>query len=193
MFNWFNFISYVVITAGTPGPNNIMSMTNAGRLGFKKSFPFNLGIWSGFSVVMIICTVLSNTLHTLLPAIKQPMLLIGAAYMLYLAWKIFKSSGEIKEGQAKSGFFSGMFLQFINPKGYIYGIVSMEAYILPVFQGKTMVLFSFAIMLSTTAFVFTLLWAVFGSVFKALFSKYAKVTNSIMALLLVYCAVSLFL
>lgn len=193
MFNWFNFISYVVITAGTPGPNNIMSMTNAGRLGFKKSFPFNLGIWSGFSVVMIICTVLSNTLHTLLPAIKLPMLLIGAAYMLYLAWKIFKSSGEIEEGQAKSGFFSGMFLQFINPKGYIYGIVSMEAYILPVFQGKTMVLFSFAIMLSTTAFVFTLLWAVFGSVFKTLFSKYAKVTNSIMALLLVYCAVSLFL
>ncbi|GAB1433329.1 LysE family transporter [Spirochaetota bacterium] len=193
MFNWFNFISYVVITAGTPGPNNIMSMTNAGRLGFKKSFPFNLGIWSGFSVVMIICTVLSNTLHTLLPAIKLPMLLIGAAYMLYLAWKIFKSSGEIEEGQTKSGFFSGMFLQFINPKGYIYGIVSMEAYILPVFQGKTMVLFSFAIMLSTTAFVFTLLWAVFGSVFKALFSKYAKVTNSIMALLLVYCAVSLFL
>lgn len=193
MFNWLNFISYVVITAGTPGPNNIMSMTNAGRLGFKKSFPFNLGIWSGFSVVMIICTVLSNTLHTLLPAIKLPMLLIGAAYMLYLAWKIFKSSGEIEEGQTKSGFFSGMFLQFINPKGYIYGIVSMEAYILPVFQGKTMVLFSFAIMLSTTAFVFTLLWAVFGSVFKALFSKYAKVTNSIMALLLVYCAVSLFL
>ncbi len=33
----------------------------------------------------------------------------------------------------------------------------------------------------------------FGSVFKLLFSKYAKVTNLIMAGLLVYCAISLFL
>jgi hypothetical protein len=38
-----------------------------------------------------------------------------------------------------------------------------------------------------------LLWSLFGSVFKMLFSKYAKITNAIMALLLVYCAVSLFL
>lgn len=40
MFNWLNFLSYAVITAITPGPNNIMSMSNAGRLGFRKSFPF---------------------------------------------------------------------------------------------------------------------------------------------------------
>lgn len=45
MFNWLNFLSYAIVTAVTPGPNNIMSMSNAGRLGFRKSFPFNLGIW----------------------------------------------------------------------------------------------------------------------------------------------------
>lgn len=35
MFNWFAFLTYAVITAATPGPNNIMSMSNGGRLGFK--------------------------------------------------------------------------------------------------------------------------------------------------------------
>lgn len=193
MFNWFNFLTYAVITAVTPGPNNIMSMTNAGRVGLKKSFPFNLGIWGGFTVVMIICTILSNTLHSILPTIKMPMLIIGAIYMLYLAWKTYKSSSEIEENHVKNSFYSGMFLQFINPKIYIYAIVSMEAYILPIFQGNTMTLFGFAIILSTIGFIFTLLWAMFGSMFKVLFSKYAKVTNTVMALLLVYCAVSLFL
>ena len=48
-------------------------------------------------------------------------------------------------------------------------------------------------LLAFIGFVFTLCWSLFGSAFKLLFSKYAKITNSIMALLLVYCAVSLFL
>lgn len=37
MFSWVSFLSYVVATAVTPGPNNIMSMSNASRLGFRKS------------------------------------------------------------------------------------------------------------------------------------------------------------
>ena len=193
MFNWINFFTYAIITAATPGPNNIMSMTNAGKFGFRKSFPFNLGIWGGFSFVMIICTILSSTLHNLLPTIKMPMLIIGAMYMLYLAWKTYKSSSEIEGSHVKNSFFSGMFIQFINPKIYIYGIVSMEAFVLPIYQGNIIALFAFALILSTIGFIFTLMWAIFGSVFKALFSKHAKITNTIMALLLVYCAISLFM
>lgn len=193
MFSWINFLTYAVITAATPGPNNIMSMTNAGRLGFKKAVSFNFGIWAGFTAVMFICTALSSTLHTLIPAIKTPMLIVGAVYMLYLAWKTLKSSPFSEEDPGRSGFVSGCLLQFINPKIYIYCIVSMEAYILPAYQGDPAALAGFALLLSTLGFMFTLCWALFGSVFRMLFKKHAKVTNLILALLLVYCAVSLFL
>ena len=44
MFSWINFLSYAVVTAVTPGPNNLMSLSNAGRLGFRRALPFNLGI-----------------------------------------------------------------------------------------------------------------------------------------------------
>ena len=193
MFSWLNFLSYAVVTAVTPAPNNIMSMSNAGRLGFRKSFPFNLGIWAGFSVVMLVCTFFCNMLSEIIPKIKMPMLIIGAIYMLWLAWKTVKSSSVIEEKQSKSSFISGALLQFINPKIYIYCIVSMEAYILPYYQGEWLTLILFALLLAFIGFAFTLCWALFGSVFKLLFSKYAKVTNFIMAGLLVYCAVSLFL
>ena len=48
MFPWLSFLSYAVVTAVTPGPNNLLSMSNAGQMGLKRSFPFNLGIWVGF-------------------------------------------------------------------------------------------------------------------------------------------------
>ncbi|HLR11406.1 MAG TPA: hypothetical protein VK120_08455 [Sporosarcina sp.] len=52
---------------------------------------------------------------------------------------------------------------------------------------------SFAILLALIGFVCTVCWTAFGAVFKVLFSTYAKFTNTLMALLLVYCAISLFL
>ena len=193
MFSWIQFLSYAIVTAVTPGPNNIMSMSNAGRQGFRKTLPFNFGIWIGFSLVMLMCTFFCNTLSTLIPKIKTLMLFIGAAYILYLAWKTFKSSSVIEEDERHGNFISGLVLQFVNPKIYIYCIVSMEAYILPYYHGEWNMLIFFALLLAFIGFACTLLWSLFGSVFKMLFSKYAKITNAIMALLLVYCAVSLFL
>ncbi|MBE6948810.1 MAG: lysine transporter LysE [Ruminococcaceae bacterium] len=193
MFSWLDFLSYAIITAVTPGPNNIMSMSNAGSVGLRKSFPFNLGIWAGFSMVMLICTFFCNTLSEVVPKIKTPMLVFGALYMLWLAWKTFRSSSVIEEDHSHSGFLSGLALQFINPKIYIYCIVSMEAYILPFYQGEWCVLILFALLLAFMGFICNICWALFGSVFKLLFSKYAWITNTVMALLLVYCAVSLFI
>lgn len=193
MFHWMNFLTYAIITTATPGPNNIMSMSNAGRVGLKKSYPFNLGIWVGFMAVMIICTVLSSVLNRVMPLIKTPMLIVGAAYMLYLAYTTFKSSGEIEDKQVKNGFLSGLLLQFINPKIYIYGMVSMESYILPYYHNSPLRLIGFAVLLATIGCFFNLCWATFGSVFRLMFSRYARITNTIMSLLLIYCAITLFL
>ncbi len=192
MFNWLSFLIYAAVTAVTPGPNNIMSMSNGSRLGFRAALPFNLGIWAGFSAVMCLCTLFCGLLSALIPKIRLPMLIIGAAYMLYLAWETFTSSGSIEEKHHHSGFVSGALLQFINPKIYIYCIVSMEAYILPFYAGQGPALFGFALLLAFIGFVFTLCWSAFGSAFRVLFSKHARAVNTVMALLLVYCAVSLF-
>ena len=193
MFPWYAFLTYTVITAATPGPNNIMSMSNAGRLGFRRALPFNLGIWVGFTIVMVLCPLFCTALSALIPAIRLPMLVLGAAYMLYLAWGTFRSSDVIQEDHAREGFRSGLLLQFINPKIYLYGIMSMEAYILPYYSGQPAVLLFFALLLAFIGFVFTLAWAAFGSVFRFLFSRHARAVNTVMALLLVCCAVSLFL
>lgn len=192
MFRWASFLTYAVVTAVTPGPNNIMSMSNGGRKGFRGALPFNFGILAGFSVVMVLCTAFCSLLSAWIPKVKTPMLIAGACYMLYLAWETFRSSDSIEEDHSRDGFLPGFLLQFVNPKIYIYCIMSMEAYILPFFNGQPLPLLGFALFLALIGFLFTLLWSAFGSIFRCLFSKHAKLVNTVMALLLVYCAVSLF-
>lgn len=86
MFRWLPFLTYAIVTTVTPGPNNIMSMSNGNRKGFKKALPFNFGILLGFSIVMLLCTAFCSLLSAWIPKIKLPMLIIGAGYMLYLTF-----------------------------------------------------------------------------------------------------------
>ena len=193
MFPWIAFLTYALINAITPGPNTMSSLSNGTRLGFRKSLPFSFGIWTGFSIVMVLCTVLCSLLNTLIPRIKTPMLILGALYILRLAWRTWHSGPLTDTGTGRSGFASGFLLQFVNPKIYIYGIVSMEAYVLPVYHGNLLPLLFFALLLAFIGFVCNLLWSGFGSTLRRLFSHHTKTINTAMALLLVWCAISLFL
>ena len=192
MFPWFSFLTYAVVTAVTPGPNNLMSMSNGSRKGFRGGLPFNFGILAGFTVVMVACTAFCSVLSVWIPRVKTPMLVLGALYMLYLAWETFRSTGELESRAAREGFLSGLLLQFINPKIYLYCILSMEAYILPNISSPAAVTL-FALGLAFTGFLLTLCWSAFGSLLGRLFSSHARAVNRVMALLLVWCAASLFL
>ena len=193
MFPVSDFLIYCFITAYTPGANNLLSMSNAARLGFRKSVSFNFGITMGFLIVMTVCTLFSSTLYSALPKVKFYMQLLGAAYMLYLAWKVWKTSSDLEvESRKESSFLSGMVLQFMNPKIYIYAITAMSLYILPLYH-SVVALIVFVLILTIIGASGSYVWALFGSAFCCFFTKHTKGVNLVMALLLVYCAVSLYL
>ena len=193
MFALYDFFIYCLITAYTPGINNLLSMSNAMRLGLRRSIPFLLGILAGFFAVMTVCAFFSTTLFTYLPIIQLPIQICGAGYMIYLAWKTWKSSGNVQtDTRQETGFLSGMILQFVNPKIYIYAITAMSLYILPVYSSRSS-LAAFTLLLTAIGASGSLAWALCGSAFCRFLSKHTKMVNSVMALLLVYCAIALFL
>ena len=194
MFDWFTFLTYAVLTTITPGPNTIMSMSNGSRRGFFRGIPLNLGMWCGFTIVMVGCAALTSVMAAWVPKIKPVMLFVGAAYLLWLAWKTLRRSSEIQEKEAGDRLFlTGFAMQFVNPKIMLYGVMSYEAYILPAFEGRYLILLGFAVVLSSVGFVNGLLWSACGDVFRVLFSKHAKIINTVMAALLAWCAVKLLL
>ena len=194
MPNFAAFLSYVLVTTFTPGPNNIMSMSNASRYGFKKSIMFNVGIFFGFFIIIALCSVFSVALYSLIPSIKPIMTCIGAVYILWLAWKTYKSKPHCENANKKrtNTFLSGLLLQFVNPKVIIYGVTTVSTFIVPYYK-SVLVLTNFSAFLAFVGFVATCCWSLFGSVFQKFLVKNDKVVNIVMALLLVYCAVSLFL
>ena len=194
MPNFTAFLSYVIVTSFTPGPNNIMSMSNASRYGFKKSIFFNVGILFGFFIIISLCSIFSVTLYSLIPSIKPIMTFIGAAYILWLAWKTYKSkpSSEDKDEKHTNTFWSGLLLQFVNPKVILYGITTVSTFIVP-YYSSVFLLSIFSLFLAFVGFVSTCCWSLFGSIFQKFLVRNNRVINIVMALLLVYCAASLFL
>ena len=192
MFPWPSFISYVLIITYTPGPNNIMSMNNAKNVGFRKGFPFILGIFTGTFIIMNLCLLFSVFLYSAVPKIQFPMKLLGAAYMAYLILKTLIPSKNHEARHSSGKYIAGALLQLVNPKLMLYGMTTMSSFILPHYSNPpVLILFSF--LLSVVGFSSLVCWSLFGSLFSMLFNKHGKVLNIIMALLLLYCIIALFL
>ena len=192
MFPWISFLSYVFIMTYSPGPNNIMSMNNAKNAGLKKGITFNLGAFAGFFGIMILCLIFSSFLFAMVPKIQFPMKLLGASYMVYLIIKTLLPQKEHETKVNNIGFFTAIVLQLINPKLILYGITIMSTYLLPHFKQLPLLLL-FCFLLAVVGLSSTISWALFGSLFSKLFSKHGKALNIIMALLLLYCVISLFI
>ena len=191
MLENLSFLTYFYTSSITPGPNNLTSMSNASRLGLRKALPFNFGLFCGMTLLMLMIAAFCKTLSILVPTVTRIMKPVGVVYLLWLAWKIYNSS-EISDADAKSGFWSGFALQFANPKVLLCGVMTYQIYVIPRFSDP-LLLAAFAVFFAFNCFVITVLWAALGALLKKLFSDYAKQINTIFALLLVYCAVSLYM
>ncbi|MEK3820344.1 LysE family transporter [Cytobacillus sp. FSL W8-0315] len=187
-----SFFLYVFVTSFTPGPNNIMAMVFANRFGLRNTIRFCLGVSAGFFVIMIICSYFNLLLHQFIPRIELIMTIIGVLYMLFLALKMMtsKSDDQNNSEDKHNGFLIGMLLQFINPKGILYGVTVISTFILPYHTSHTSLIF-FSIFLAFVGFLSTFCWSVFGSIFQSFLAKYRSQFNVIMALLLVYSAGSI--
>lgn len=190
--NFAAFFSYIFLTAFTPGPNNIMSMSIAGKYGFWKGLRFNVGVFFGFLCVMTVCAVFTRFLYSFIPVLEPVMVYAGAAYILWLAWTVWRdashseSSGRIETNSV----LNGMILQFINVKVILYGLTAMTTFILPYYRSIP-ALTVFILILSLAGLAGTCCWSLFGAAFNRFFSSHRKLLNLGMAIFLVYCAISL--
>jgi cysteine/O-acetylserine efflux protein len=191
MANFYPFLAYVFVTTFTPGPNNILAMSNAMRFGYRRTLGFLAGMFTGFLLVMLACGLLNVALVSLLPQVRFWLNLLGAAYMVYLAVHIVRS-GAMEEGADKrdlNSFTVGFALQFLNLKVILYGITVFSMFITQAFQAPATVSL-FAPVLAVIAFIATSCWALGGDIFRQVLRKHYRLFNLVMAALLIYTAVA---
>lgn len=128
MESYLLFLLIAMITILSPGPGVILTLTNTIRFGSKNALQGILGIAFGtFIIAGVSATSLGILLATSALAFTV-MKLIGAAYLIYLGIKLWRSPPlqvKIDEKSTKNKrllFIEGMTLQLTNPKAIFFFI-----------------------------------------------------------------------
>ncbi|PQP81270.1 lysine transporter LysE [Paenibacillus sp. PCH8] len=190
--NIIPLVTYAIIASFTPGPNNILSMTHARNMGFRKTLPFIGGVAAGCLLIMFLCSYFNLILHQYIPRITPILNLLGCVYMLYLAIKMMRSTPKDAEENNKNqySFLFGFTLQFINPKVILYGLTAISVFVLPLGQSHVqLIVFSF--LLTLIGISANMTWAFGGLLFQNFLLKYERPVNMVMGILLIYSALSI--
>jgi threonine/homoserine/homoserine lactone efflux protein len=180
-------VSFVFVAAMTPGPNNIMLTASGVNFGFARTIPHMLGICAGFVALVLAVGLGVGAAFTALPEAKTVLKLIGASYMLWLAWKVATASpGDADEpGAAPMTFWQAAAFQWVNPKAWVMAVSAMAVYVRPLHVAADVAAVTLAFGLVTVPAVIT--WAGFGHVLRRALRDpgTVRIFNIVMALLLV--------
>lgn len=137
MTTYLLFIAVAALTVLSPGPGVLMTITNALRFGFKGTVGGIFGIAAGaFIVAGISATALGAVLAASAIAFAI-MKFIGAAYLIYLGVKLWKSSPpdfsnrSALEARLLRRFGEGLSLQITNPKAIFFFLSVFPQFIEP--------------------------------------------------------------
>lgn len=124
------FVLFAFATAGTPGPNNMMLLASGANFGFRRTILHILGISAGLGVMVVAMGWgLSGAFKTF-PILHEILKWAGAAYMLWLAWKIATATGindKSPTGQPMT-FLEAAAFQWLNPKAWAMALGAATTY-----------------------------------------------------------------
>ncbi len=106
--------------AFTPGPNNVMLTASGANFGMARTTPHMVGVVIGYAVLLRAAGGGLGALIVAFPAIQMALKIVGAAYMLWLAWKVAnagKADDESGSDAQPLTFLQAAAFQWINPKG----------------------------------------------------------------------------
>ncbi|KPY57000.1 Transporter, LysE family [Pseudomonas amygdali pv. sesami] len=189
------FTLFAFVTSITPGPNNMMLLASGVNFGFSRTLPHMLGISIGFFVLVLAVGFGLGSVFKAWPLLYTILRYVGAAYLLYLAWKI-ATSGPASDNVDSQGkplsFMSAALFQWVNPKAWIMAIGAISTY--TPMQGY----FYNVVVISAVFALINLpsvgIWAGFGSLLRNILRDPLglRIFNGVMAVLLVASLYPLF-
>ncbi|WP_110707275.1 LysE family translocator [Salinicola sp. CR57] len=128
---WFSVALFSISMTGTPGPNNVMLTASGALYGYRRTLPHIFGIMAGCFVLFMAVALGLGVLFERFPVIQQGLRIVGAVYLLYLAWKIAKAPPPnlaAREGAKPLTAWQAAVFQFVNPKAWVMGIALIAGF-----------------------------------------------------------------
>lgn len=183
-------LPFAFVASFTPGPNNILVMSQGINFGFRSTVPYLIGAGAACFLIIGGALLAGAEVQKIIPIVLPTLKYVGCAYMLYLAWEIFTAM-PAEEGQSSgtASFTNGFLLQFLNPKFYLYTLVLVGA-LAPRIQNPVEAgLYSLFFAVLAMAAMFS--WALSGAMLQNILRKHFRMANIVMSLSLVYCSITL--
>src|SRR5262245_57108860 len=181
------FLVFALVAAITPGPSNTMIVATGSAVGVSRGLPCVLGSALGMGTLLF-CSALG--LGQLV--ISQPVLLKalnwgGAAFLLWLAWKIATAGRASEAGGGKPvGFVGATLFQWINPKGWLVAVGAAGTYLQTSTDNLLAQALAFGAIFFGAAFSSGLAWLLLGAMINRLLrdDRSAQIFNIVMGLAL---------
>ncbi|AFR04544.1 membrane protein [Pectobacterium carotovorum subsp. carotovorum] len=115
-----SFFSYVTVMSITPGPNNLLLATSGVNFGLRRTLPMMMGISVGCGIQTALMGVALELLLSWMSMIRLPLTVLGCVYLLWLSWKIVRSSAPELQGRVQPmTVLQGTLFQAVNPKAWL--------------------------------------------------------------------------
>lgn len=133
-----SLIGFAFVSAGTPGPNNLLLMSSGALYGWRRTVPHLCGVLAGFAVVNASAVFGLGTVVDQWPWLITLVRIAGASWLAWLSVRYFraafaqKNDGEKTETATVSRpfrFIEAVLFQWINPKAIVTTLSGAGAYI----------------------------------------------------------------
>lgn len=111
----------LVSATWTPGPNNAMLASSGATFGFRRTLPHALGVALGFPAMLFLVALGLGEVFARSPMFQEGLRYLGAALMLWVAWRIAgaKAPGEAGASSKPFTFLQAAAFQWVNPKAWV--------------------------------------------------------------------------
>ena len=104
----------------TPGPNNMMLASSGATFGFRRTLPHALGVALGFPLMLFLIALGLGEAFQRAPLFGTVLGWVGAAVMLWLAWRIGTAGAAGSRVRPRPlTFAEASAFQWVNPKAWV--------------------------------------------------------------------------
>lgn len=187
-------VLFSVVMSFTPGPNNLMVTSSGLTHGVRRTLPLIFGVMGGFCVLMLVSAAGVGALLLADPRAAFVLRLLGAGYMLWMAWKLWRSRPAVDvEARPPLRAWHGATLQLVNPKAWMMAVAAVSIYAAPAPNfGLALLIITAVIEAFSLAAMLT--WAGFGAGLRAALGAPGRIrrVNQAMAMLAALTAALIF-
>jgi len=155
------FVAASVVLSLVPGPDNIFVMSHSALKGWRIGFYITLGLCTGLIGHTVLVSIGVSVIFQTSAIAFNGLKIIGACYLLYLAWlsiqnKELNLGGTDKNSTNRSYYFTGVIMNLANPKVALFFLVFLPQFVNTSNDNVTIQIFILGLLFIISAFcVFT--------------------------------------